>query len=133
MDKTVFNNKTFHILILIGLGVLISYNLYVFSISLNVIALIPVCFQLVVLGLVLKKHKRAKLGIKIWSILLIVGPLMTILGKTIRLLLGDDMSSELMDLVGSVFILLIGLAIFQFNSSTVEVQQINLEKKKEGI
>ena len=127
MEKTVFSNKIFYTLLLVGLGVLLCWNLYTFSISQNLIALIPALVQIIVLILVLMKDKHAKLGIKIWSIILMVGPGLSILGKTIKLLLGDDMASEIGALGIQVLILLVGLAIFHFNNTTVDVKRIDGE------
>lgn len=125
MEKTVFNNQAFHTLLLVGLGVLLCWNLYTFSISQNLIALIPAIVQVVVLVLVLMKHKHAKLGIKIWAIILMVGPGLSILGKTIKLLIGDDMTSQIGALGIQVVILLVGLSIFHFNNTTVAVKRID--------
>lgn len=122
MEKTVFKNQTFHALLLVGIGVLLSWNLYIFSISQNLIALIPATVQVYVLVLVLLKNKNAKLGIKIWSILLIVGPSLSILGKTVQVLLGDEVLSKIGPLIIQILILFVGLTVYHYNNTTVEVK-----------
>ncbi len=100
MEKNVLNNQTFSTFLLIGIGIISCWNLYTFSITQNLIALIPAVVQLIILVLVLTKNMPAKMGIKIWSILLIIGPSLSILGKTIQVLSGDDVLGK----VGSLII-----------------------------
>lgn len=128
MEKTVFKNQAFHALLLIGIGVLLSWNLYIFSISQNLIALIPAIVQVFVLVLVLLKNKNAKLGIKIWSILLIVGPSLSILGKTVQVLLGDDVLSKIGPLIIQILILFVGLTVNHYNNTTVDVKVMDGKK-----
>lgn len=123
MEKTFFKNQLFQILIIVALGLLICWNLYTFLISKSLIALIPTIIQIIVLVLVLTKHKHAKMGINVWAVILMLGGGLVILGKTIKLLIGDDVTDEIGKLVLNVIILLAGLAIYNFNQKTVEVKQ----------
>ncbi len=91
----------------------------------NLIALIPAVVQLIILILILTKNKHAKLGIKIWSILLIVGPSLSILGKTIQILLGDDVLGKVGPPIIQILILFAGLTIYHYNTTTVEVKLVD--------
>ena len=123
MEKTFFKNQSFQILIIVALGLLICWNLYTFLISKSLIALIPTIIQITVLVLVLMKHKHAKMGINVWAVILMLGGGLVILGKTIKLLIGDDVTDGIGKLVLNVIILLAGLAIYNFNQKTVEVKR----------
>ena len=123
MEKTFFKNQSFQILIIVALGLLICWNLYTFLISKSLIALIPTIIQIIVLVLVLMKHKHAKMGINVWAVILMLGGGLVILGKTIKLLIGDDVTDGIGKLVLNVIILLAGLAIYNFNQKTVEVKR----------
>lgn len=127
MEKTVFTNQTFYTLILLGIGILISWNLYIFSISQNLIALLPTFVQFILLVLIMSKSKHAKLGIKIWAIVLIVGPSFSIVGKTIQVLLGDDVIGKVGPLVIQILILFAGLTIYHYNNTTVEVKNVDVK------
>ncbi|MCX2680929.1 hypothetical protein OOZ15_13330 [Galbibacter sp. EGI 63066] len=123
MEKTFFKNQTFQILIIVALGLLICWNLYTFLISKSLIALIPTIIQIIVLVLVLMKHKHAKMGINVWAVILMLGGGLVIIGKTIKLLIGDDISDGIAKLALNVLIFIAGLAIYNFNQKTVEVKQ----------
>lgn len=125
MEKTIFNNQTFHGLLIAALGILFCWNLYTYLISKSLIALIPAIVQVIVLVLVLTKNKHAKLGIKIWAIILIVGSSLSILGKTIQLLAGDDLLGKIVPLMVQIVILFAGLTIYHYNSTTVEVKKMD--------
>ena len=64
------------------------------------------------------------MGINVWAVILMLGGGLVILGKTIKLLIGDDVTDEIGKLVLNVIILLAGLAIYNFNQKTVEVKEI---------
>lgn len=123
MEKTFFKNQTFQVLIIAALGLLICWNLYTFLISKSLIALIPTLIQIIVLVLVLMKHKHAKIGINVWAVILMLGGGLVILGKLIKLFIGDDITDEIGKLILNVIIFSAGLAIYNYNQKTVEVKR----------
>ncbi|SFS36820.1 hypothetical protein SAMN04487906_0181 [Zhouia amylolytica] len=124
MERTVFKNQNFYILLITFPGILLCWNLWTFWNSKNLIALIPAIIQIIILGLIFTKNKQAKLAIKIWAIILIAGPSLSILGNTIKVLLGDEILSKIMPLIIQILILTAGLYINHFNNTTVEVKNI---------
>ncbi|ETN93965.1 hypothetical protein [Zhouia amylolytica] len=124
MERTVFKNQSFYILLITFLGILLCWNLWTFWNSKNLIALIPAIIQIIILGLIFTKNKQAKLAIKIWAIILIAGPSLSILGNTIKVLLGDEILSKIMPLIIQILILTAGLYINHFNNTTVELKNI---------
>ncbi|NAY93438.1 hypothetical protein GTQ34_16120 [Muricauda sp. JGD-17] len=130
MEKTFFKNQTFHVLIIFALGFLICWNLYIFLISKSLVALIPTVIQVVVLTLVLMKHKHAKMGINVWAVILMLGGGLVILGKLMKLSIGDDITDGLGKLILNVIIFSAGLAIYNFNQKTVEVKRIDTKTEE---
>ncbi len=127
MIKTIFNNLTFYAIIIALLLILLCWNLYTFFVTNNFIPLIPAAVLAVVLTLVLTRHKHAKLGNKIWSIILIVGPLLSIIGKAVKIFLGNPLN-EISPLVLQLIILFIGLAVYHYNGLTVEVKEFDAQE-----
>jgi len=123
MEKTFFKNQTFQVLIIAALGLLICWNLYTFLISMSLIALIPTLIQIIVLVLVLMKHKHAKMGINVWAVILMLGGGLVILGKLLKFFAGDDIMDGIGKLILNVIIFSAGLAIYNFNQKTVEVKR----------
>lgn len=125
--KAVFKNQTFQIVLLIFLGLLISRNIYNYLLTKDIIALVPVVVQIAVFILILTKSKHAKIAIKVWSIILIIGPGLIILGIILSLLGGDDLSIKIEKLAVNIIVLIIGLIIYNFNQKTVEVKRNDKE------
>lgn len=125
MEKTLFNNQTFQLLIICALGLLISWNIYTFISYKAFVALIPTSIQVTVLILVLMKHKYAKMGINVWAVLLILGGGFVILGKLLKLFVGDDISSEIEKLISNIIFFSVGLTIYYYNQKTVEVKRVD--------
>ncbi len=124
MEKTFFKNQTFEVLLMFALGILICTNIYTFLISKNPIALIPTVIQILVLSLVLMKHKYAKLGISLWAVMLMLGGGLVILSKLIEFFIGDDIMNSLPKLILNIIVFSVGLVIYNFNQKTVEVKRI---------
>lgn len=125
MEKTFFKNQTFQVLIIAVLGLLICWNLYTFLILKNLIALIPTLIQIIVLVLVLMKHKNAKIGINVWAVILMLGGGLVILGKLIKLFIGENITDGIEKLILNVIIFSTGLAIYNYNQKTVEVKHMD--------
>jgi len=125
MEKTFFKNQRFHIVIISLLGFFICWNSYAFIISKSLVSLIPTIIQLIVLLLILMKHKHAKMGINLWSVLLMLGGGLVILGKLMKFFIGDDITDGLGKLALNILILTAGIIIYNFNQKTVEVIRID--------
>ncbi len=125
MEKTVFKNQTFQIFILVSLGLLLCWNLFALLVLKSLAALIPIIVQITVLILVLMKNKHAKIGIKTWTIILMIGGGLVILSKTLKLLIGDDITDGIEKLILNLIIFAVGLMIYDFNQKTVEVKRID--------
>lgn len=128
MQKTSFKNDIFYWLLLAYLVLLISWNAYALFLG-QIFALLPVSLQLALFFLIFKKHKLAKTGISIWAILLMIGPGLSILGKSLKIITGDSFSLQLPQLLESFLFLLIGICILLFNRKTVVLQ--NSEETKQ--
>ena len=64
-------------------------------------------------------HSHAKNGIKIWAIILILSHGLSLVGKSIKILLGEEIIiSELMN---KIIFLTIGILIYLFNEKYVEI------------
>ena len=120
MKKTVFKNPTFYNLLVSFLILLLLSNAYAIY-SGSVIAVLPLVVLSVVLYLVINKHESARTAVKIWSILLILGPSLSIIGKLLMAVSGEQNLSEL---IGPIILLSIGISIFHFNNTTVEVEDV---------
>jgi len=125
MEKTFFKNQTFEVLIIAVLGLLICWNLYTFLILKNLIALIPTLVQIIVLVLVLMKHKNAKIGINAWAAILMLGGGLVILGKLIKLFIGENITDGIEKLILNVIIFSTGIVIYNYNQKTVEVKRMD--------
>ncbi|WP_421824634.1 hypothetical protein [Flagellimonas oceanensis] len=121
MEKTFFKNQIFQICIIALLGFFICWNLYAFITTKSLVSLIPTIIQFIVLSLILMKHKHAKMGINLWSVLLMLGGGLVILGKLMKFFIGDDITDGLGKLVLNILILSAGIIIYNFNQKTVEV------------
>jgi len=123
MEKTFFKNQTFRILIIVVLGLLICWNLCTFLLTKSLAALIPTIIQIIVLTLVLIRHKHAKMGINVWAVILMLGGGLVILGKLLKLVAGDDIMDGIGKLILNIIIFVAGLAIYNFSQKTVEVKR----------
>lgn len=92
----------------------------------NLFGIIPLTIQMVLLYLIYDKNKFAKFGIKIWSILLIVGPGLSILGGTLKVIAGENFNTQ--KTLTSLIMLAVGVLIFYFNNRTVEIGIIGNSK-----
>ena len=125
MKKTVFVNPVFRGIILIIISVLIILNTYNLLIQQKITGIIPILIQIIVMLLIIKEHKHAKLGIKIWSIFIIAAYGLSLVGKLIKVLLENDYSTNtIYFILRQVLFLLVGLTILYFNNTTVKVKTL---------
>ena len=121
MNKITFKNQTFYYLLISYLIILICWNSYAL-LNGNLIGIIPIVIQLIIIYLIFDKNKLAKIGIKIWSIILIAGPSLSILGGLLKTVGGIDL--EVNKLIERIIMLSIGILIFYYNDKTVKIEKI---------
>tara|TARA_R110001606_G_scaffold397990_1_gene575960 strand:+ start:2410 stop:2793 length:384 start_codon:yes stop_codon:yes gene_type:complete len=122
MNKIIFKNQTFYYLLISYLIILLFWNSYAI-LNGNLFGIIPVVIQLIIIYLLYDKNKNAKIGIKIWSIVLIIAPSLSIAGKLLKSVAGTDL--DLKKLVENILMLTIGILIFYYNDKTVEIEKIS--------
>jgi hypothetical protein len=118
MEKTEFKNKIFQYSLTGYLILLLCWNLYVLNTG-NLYGLIPIVIQGVLLILIFLKNKYTKIGIKIWSIILILSSGLSLAGKSIKIFLGDEII--ITEFMLKVLFLSIGILIYTFNEKFVEL------------
>ena len=123
MEKVIFKNQLFYWFLIICLIAFLIWNIYALTTG-RTFALIPITIQIILLDLIFIKSKHTKLGIKIWSIFLLAGPSLSILGKILKLLTGDGFESMVNGLIKNLIFLIIGILIFYFNTNTVFVEKL---------
>lgn len=123
-EKTVFKNQTFQALLIIGLLILLIWNALNFIVSFNVFLLIPIMVQMIVLMLIISKSKYAKTGIQVWAVIIMIGPTLSILGKTLKILTGDDFGPAIGSLAIQFVVLTFGILVYHYNSTTVTVEYV---------
>lgn len=128
MEKTVFKNQNFHALVITALGILFCWNLYNVLFAKSYFSLIPLTVQAVVLCLILTRDKNAKLGIRVWSVIMMIGPGLSILGKILKMATGDDIVSMMGPLILQLIFLAVGLLCYHYNDTTVEVEFVDQNK-----
>lgn len=128
MEKTVFKNQNFQALLITALGILFCLNLYNLLFAKSYFSLIPMTIQAVVLYLIFSKDKNAKLGIKAWAVIMMIGAGLSTLGKILKLVIGDDIQGMLWPLLIQLLFLAIGLLCYHYNETTVEVEFIEQNK-----
>ena len=123
MQKVVFNNRTFYILLISLIILLIGYNSYILIVAANPYVLITIFIEIVLLILIFTKHRYAKIGIFIWAILaLIIGYGFELIASMMDDFAGDAESSSVNSLLYNFAGLVIGIAIIYFTKKTVIVK-----------
>ena len=118
MEKIEFKNKLFEYSLIGLLILLLCWNLYALTLE-GFKALIPILIQGTLLFLILSKNKQAKIGIKIWSIILILSYGISFFIKSFEILLGDEI--EINIIIKKGVYLIIGILIYSFNKKYVEI------------
>ena len=118
MEKTEFKNKIFQYSLTGYLILLLCWNLYALNTG-NLYGLIPIIIQGALLILIFLKNKYTKIGIKIWSIILILSSGLSLAGKSIKIFLGDEII--ITEFMVKILFLSIGILIYTFNEKFVEL------------
>jgi len=122
MELTIFKNKIFYYLLISYLTILICWNSYILTKGV-LKGIIPIVIQLIIIYLIIDKHKFAKIGIKIWSIVIILSHGISLLAKFVKIALGDD--TEIPELLNKTVFLTIGVLIYIFNEKYTELLKID--------
>lgn len=120
MKKTIFKDSLFYWLLISLLFITLIWNFYTLLTGV-LVSLIPITIQLIIIYLILTKNKHTKIGIKIWSLILIVGPSLSFFGKLLKIIIGDNFQPMTIDMIQNLIMLIIGIFIYTYNQNTVEV------------
>ena len=121
MQVTVFKNQTFYFCVLALLGCLILYNCYVILTFQEILGIIPILIQAIIIGMIITKHRYAKIILKIWAIIfLVVGSILQIVGQGIQDL-GDHRVLDYMFYLVAAINLVVGSLVIYFTNTTVVV------------
>lgn len=118
MEKIEFKNKTFEYSLIGFIILLLCWNLYTLTTGISK-ALIPIIIQVILIILIFLKNKHAKIGIKIWAIILILSYGISFLAKLVKIFLGDEI--VLSELINKAIFLILGILIYMFNEKYVEI------------
>ncbi len=118
MEKIRFKEKAFEYALIGYIGLKLLWNFYGLTTGITK-ALIPISIQGILLYLIITKNKNAKIGIKIWAIILILSHGISFLAKLLKIALGDEIN--LTELLNKAIFLIIGILIYSFNEKYVEL------------
>lgn len=122
MEKTIFKNKVFYYFLATYLIIIIGWNSYNVTKG-YLMGILPIVVQLILLYLIFDNNKFTKLGVKIWSIVLIVGYGVSILAKLLKVVLGVEII--IADLLNKFIFLIIGILIYVLNEKYTEIIKID--------
>ena len=125
IEKVRFKNRVFYLLLISCLILLSAWNIYALTIG-DLKAIIPIIIQGVLLFLILTENKHAKLGIKIWAIILILSNGISFLAKLLKIFLGDEV--VFLDLLNKTVFIMVGVSTYFFNKKYVEISTISNKK-----
>ncbi|WP_242203166.1 hypothetical protein [Aestuariivivens insulae] len=118
MEKIRFKEKAFEYALIGYIILKLLWNIYGLTTGITK-ALIPITLQGILLYLIFSKHKYAKIGIKIWAIILILSYGLSFLAKIVKIILGDEIETTV--LLNKALLLTIGILIYVFNEKYVEI------------
>ena len=124
MQITEFKNQTFYFCVLALLGCLIFYNCYIIMTFGEVWGIIPILIQAAIIGMIITKHRLAKIILKFWAIIfLIVGSSLQIIGQGIQDIF-DNLELDFMFYLVASINLMVGSAVVYFTNTTVVVHKV---------
>ena len=89
----------------------------------NLMGLIAVVIELALLYLLFNKHKLTKTAIHFWAIIMMIGPGLSIFGKLIKVVTGDDLNLMVNSLVQNLLLFTFGLIIYYCNKTSVFIAE----------
>lgn len=126
MQVTEFKNQTFYFCVLALLACLILYNCYVILTFQEIWGIIPILIQAVIIGMIITKHRFAKIVLKIWAIIfLVVGSILQIVGQGIQDI-GDHRIVDYMFYLVAAINLIVGSLVVYFTSTSVIVHEVKI-------
>ena len=124
MQITEFKNQSFYYSVLALLTCLILYNCYVILTFQEIWGFIPILIQAAIIGMIITRHKFAKIILKIWAIVfLIVGSALQIILQSIEDVMNDSEVDFIFYIVAGIN-LLVGSAVVYFTNKTVVVRNL---------
>ena len=125
MQITEFKNQSFYYSVLALLTCLILYNCYVILTFQEIWGFIPILIQAAIIGMIITRHKFAKIILKIWAIVfLIVGSALQIILQSIEDIMNDSEVDFIFYIVAGIN-LLVGSAVVYFTNKTVVVRNLD--------
>ena len=118
MKKIEFKNKVFEYSLIGCIILLLCWNLYTLTTG-NLKSLISITFQGILLFLIFSKNKYAKIGIKIWAIILFLSHGISFLAILIKSFLGDEIL--ITQLFNKASFLILGIFIYVSNEKYIDI------------
>ena len=126
MKKTKYNNLTFLLLLKIFLLAMFGLNILTL-ISGDFISAFRLMLIAVLIYFVFKEHKYAKDGIHYWTLLLIIGSSLALIGKTLKIVTGDPINPYIESIIIHIITLTIAFIVYNFNKNTVELKKVEIK------
>ena len=121
MKKAVFKSQSFYIGVIIMLSLLLLWNAYVVFLG-GYSGFIPIVIQLVLLFLLLKKNQYSKIGLKIFSIVFLIGASgLQIISALLKTSIGEFETVSINKLLFSLLNVAIGIIILVYAIRTIVV------------
>ncbi|MBZ0327193.1 MAG: hypothetical protein K8F54_06270 [Altibacter sp.] len=132
MKKVVFKNDMFYSILIIFLSILIVWNIYALTTG-RFIAVISILIQSILLILVITRHEKTKIGITVWTVWIMIGASFGLLGKFMKLFLGDEMGPLLEGILENIILLLIAYVFYSYNKSSVRIEFVEKDKDNKAM
>ncbi|WP_183575635.1 hypothetical protein HDF18_17205 [Mucilaginibacter sp. X5P1] len=133
IKKTVFKNKGFFQFLVIYISILLLWNIYTGFYNRNLMALLPIGIQVILLTLMFKRDKYAKIAITYWTIIFqIVAFGLIVMGTSIKIINHDSFQGiKIYTFVFDILEIITGIVILIFIQRTVKVEWIPASKLKD--
>ena len=128
MKESKFNNQFVFWGVILVIGSLLAWNTYATIAMGKLIGLIPISIQLLLLGLLITKSPYAKISVKIWALVFLVGGSgLQLIGRFMKDLDTNFTNFERSHYISTGFTVLIGVLITVFIDKTVEIIELKDE------
>lgn len=124
MKETVFYNQTFKVFVISLLLLLVLLNAYNFINGDSLSSILRAVFQFLVLMLIITKSQYAKIGIAIFSVILIVGSSISLIAGLIKIYFNQNLMSLLLTVFLPIVLLILGIIVYHYNVTTVKVKMV---------
>jgi len=131
MKKSIFTNQTFYYLLVIYVGMLLSYNIYLIVIKSFLWSIFPIVIQGTLLYVILIKSEYARQAIRVWAIVfVIIAPSLILSGQLLGGAAGGFEKVNSSIIIYQTLILISGILVLVFTNRTVFVRLPNNEPGK---